>query len=82
VGQAIETPAGFLAIVFGHEGRPLPMALGASRKEARALGMRQFAGCSAGLRSHYAQRMRTIGLDADEASAWAEWMAAPWDGAA
>lgn len=35
-GVAEPAPAEWLAVVFGHEGRPLPMALGFDRHEAIA----------------------------------------------
>lgn len=72
------TPAAWLAVVYGHEGRILPMAMGESRQHAHAIAMRQFAGTTAHMQAHYAERIRYRALDADEASEMAEWFAAPW----
>ena len=71
--------AGTLALVFGHESRPMPMAYGDTPAEAHARAMHQYAGTSPTLQAHYRERIVLISLTADEASEWAEYFAAPWD---
>lgn len=73
--------AGTLAVVFGHESRPLPMAWGTTWEEAHARAMAQYAGTSPTLQQHYRERIVLTPLTADEASEWAEWFDAPWEGA-
>lgn len=73
--------AGWLAVVFGHEGKPLPMAWGETPAAAHAQAMMQYAGTSPTLQAHYRERIQLLPLTADEASEWAEWFAAPWGAA-
>jgi hypothetical protein len=80
-GIALPQPTDWLAVVFGHEGKPLPMALAGDRHDAIARAMRQYAGTSPTLQAHYRERIVLIGVSPDEASELAEFFAAPWESA-
>lgn len=73
-----EPAAAYLAVVYGHEGRRMPWAIGDTREAACAIAMRQAAGVSPTLQAHYAERLRTLPLTAEQADAWRAWFALEW----
>lgn len=72
-------PAAWLAVIYGHENRRMPLAMGQDQTQAFDEAMRKFAGTTTSMQSHYRERIRFVRLDADEASEHAEFFAAPWE---
>ena len=70
-------PAAFVALIDnGHV--ICAYGMGATRQQALAAGMSQWAGATASMRLHARARMFTRPLDADAASEHAEMFDAPW----
>jgi hypothetical protein len=67
----------YLAVSYGHDGRLMPWAVGDTPADAIEAGMRQAAGVSPTLQAHYADRLRTLPLTAEQAAAWRAWFTAP-----